>query len=265
MGDNPAFTVWIGYDSREAVCSEVASHSIRRRTNSPVDIRFLKHRELRKSGCFARPWMIHGEDGETIDVLDGKTFSTEFSHTRFLVPHLMGYKGWALFIDADIICLSDVKRLFALCDDRFAIMCVKHIYPPRRDDTKMDGRAQRFYHRKNWSSFVLWNCGHPANKEITPEKVNFMTGRDLHAFSWLKDESIGSLPYTYNFISGVSPSLPPERSGIPDFMHYSDGGPWFEECADVPYAEWWRSEYEHYQRNGAGNKFSEIPTTRFEA
>lgn len=197
-------------------------------------------------------------------MLDGKTFSTEFSHTRFLVPHLQQYKGWALFMDADMVFLSDIKKLFALCDDKYAVMCVKHVYPKLKDSTKMDGRAQRHYFRKNWSSFVLWNCAHPANQKITPDLVNFKQGRDLHAFYWLEDELIGSLPPTYNYISAISPKLPPERGGRPDVMHYTDGGPWFDNCQDVAYAKLWVDEYEDWQRYGEGNKYSEIATTRYE-
>lgn len=195
-------------------------------------------------------------------MLDGKTFSTEFSHTRFLVPRLMNYKGWALFIDADMIFLSDVAKVFEMRDNRFAVMCVKHNYPPRRDDVKMDGRTQRFYHRKNWSSFVLWNCNHPANKQVTSELVNFLPGRDLHSFSWLEGSEIGSLPPTYNYIAGISKPLGVNEK--PDVIHYSDGGPWFDECQDVPFADLWTSEYESWQRDGEGNKFTDIPTTKFE-
>lgn len=176
----------------------------------------------------------------------------------------MGYKGWALFMDADMIFLSDINRLFDFCDDRYAVMCVRHIYPPQKDTTKMDGRAQRFYARKNWSSFTLWNCGHPANREITPEKVSFLSGRDLHSFSWLDNTQIGGLPYTYNYIAGVSPNLPLECAGRPAVMHYSDGGPWFDECRDVLHGEWWTEEYEHWQRDGEGNKYSDVPTMRYE-
>lgn len=198
-----------------------------------------------------------------MDLIDSKKFSTEFSHTRFLVPSLMDYNGWALFIDADMLFLCDVEKLFALCDDRFAAMVVKHNHFPV-DGFKMDGREQLRYHRKNWSSFVLWNCGHEANKELTKERVNFMTGRDLHAFSWLEDSLIGALPYSYNYISGVSPKLPPERGGRPDVVHYTDGGPWFENCKDVPYAEWWVEEYEDLQKNGDYEIISDVPATAYE-
>lgn len=229
-----------------------------------VETHYVKHRELRKKGYFNRPWLINGESGEFTDLLDNKSFSTEFSHTRFLVPKLMDYKGWALFMDADMIFLSDIKKLIALCDDKYAVMCVKHVYAPAPESEKMDGRTQRFYHRKNWSSFMLMNCSHPANASLTPERVNFLPGKDLHSFCWLKDNEIGELPITYNYIHGVSPALPAHRGGRPDVVHYTDGGPWFEECQNVKYAQWWLEEYEHWQKKGEGNRYTEVPTMRFE-
>lgn len=251
--------IYLGWDSREEVAASVATHSIRRRTHSNVDIRYLKHRELRKSGNFARPWMIEGSTGDFVDLIDNRPFSTEFSHTRFLVPCLMKYKGWALFADSDMLFLSDIKKLFALCDDQFAVMCVKHNHQPPAK-LKMDGREQLRYFRKNWSSFVLWNCAHSANRILTPEKVSFMRGGDLHSFSWLHDYEIGSLPMTYNYISGVSPKL--VVPGTPDVIHYTEGGPWFDTCKDVPYAELWTDEYEHMQANGA--VISSVPTVAHE-
>lgn len=257
--DKPLLSVFIGYDSREAVCSEVAAHSIRKRTESHVSITYLEHRALAAQGKFYRPWVTMGPEREQYDMLDGKKFSTEFSHTRFLVPDLMEYKGWALFMDADMIFMSDIKKLFELCDDKYAVMCVKHNHIPT-EKTKMDGREQLRYGRKNWSSFVLWNCSHPANKELTVEKVNFLPGRDLHGFSWLDESLIGSLPFTYNYISGVSPKI--EHRQMPAVIHYTDGGPWFPECQNVPYAGTWIEEYESWQSDGS--HVSAVPSAAYE-
>src|SRR5258708_7786886 len=99
-----------------------------------------------------------------------------------------------------------------------SVMCVKHQYPNNVNMTKMDNRTQTIYRRKNWSSFVLWNCGHEANRHLTPERVNFMKGGDLHALSWLHDHQIGELPMTYNFISGVSPKLDRYGQNLPNVI-----------------------------------------------
>lgn len=202
--------------------------------------------------------MIDGATGDFRDLIDGKPFSTEFSHTRFLVPKLMNYKGWALFFDADMIFLSDIEKLLVLLDDKYAVMCVKHNQRIERGTVKMDGREQLAYPRKNWSSFVAWNCGHEMNRQLTPERVNFMTGSDLHGFSWLPDNMIGELPFTYNYISGVSPKLSPGSGYRPDVIHYTEGGPWFDSHKNVPYAQMWIDEYESWQC--AGGSYSDVPS-----
>lgn len=261
MGNNQILPIFIGWDAREAVTADVCAHSITKRTEAQVNIQYLKHRELRKKEVFTRPWLTEGPTGNWIDLIDGRPFSTEFSHTRFLVPHLMNYKGWALFMDSDMIFLSNIKKLFALCNNDYAVMCVKHRHKPKDGTVKMDGRQQLSYHRKNWSSFVLFNCGHPANRHLTPEKVNYMKGSDLHAFTWLKDYEIGELPVTYNYISGVSPRLPADH-GMPDVLHFTEGGPWFDECQDVPYAGTWTDEYEDFQKYGG--TYTNVRTTKFD-
>lgn len=251
------YEIYIGWDSREAIAADVCSHSILKRTQSNIKITYLKHRELRKQGLFCRPWLVDGPTGGWTDLLDNRPFSTEFSHTRFLVPELMNRTGWALFMDSDMIFLSDIKKLFEHCDDKYAVMCVKHQHKPMPNAMKMDGRQQLGYFRKNWSSFFLINCNHPANEALTMEKVNFMKGSDMHSFSWLKDHEIGSLPTTYNYISGVSPKI--QHGKMPDVIHYTEGGPWFEECQDVAYAGTWLAEYEDFQAHGHGG-ISNVPT-----
>lgn len=255
--------VWIGHDSREAICSDVLKHSITRRTSSPLNIQYLKHRELRAKGLFKRKWSIDALTGEWIDDNDTKKFSTEFSHTRFLVPALMNYKGWALFCDSDMIFLSDIQKLFDLCDNKYAVMCVKHLHKPKPGEMKMDGRVNQSYAKKNWSSFMLFNCGHSSNRKLTPAEVGFMSGGDLHSFSWLHDTEIGSLPTSYNFIPGVSPKMPSISGGMPDVLHYTHGGPWFPECQDVAYAGQWMREYEEYQSDG--HTVCDVPTIAFDS
>lgn len=254
--------VYIGWDSREAIASDVCASSIIRHTKHPIKFHYLKHRQLRKDGYFKRPWLIEGDSGEFRDLLDDKPFSTEFSHTRFLVPELQGFKGWALFLDSDMIFQDDIKKLFEMTNQIYAVMCVKHNHEVQTETSKMDGRVQQKYFRKNWSSFVLWNCGHKGNAKLTRDKVTFMPGRDLHSFSWLPDHEIGSLPFNYNFISGISPNLPrftspnaiPEKQTkqlAPSCIHFTEGGPWFEGCKSVPYADLWDKERRIWEDNGA--------------
>ena len=226
--------VFIGYDSREIRAFYVCRHSLVRHASDIVEANPLKHATLRKAGYFNRAW--DERKGVMYDRLDGKPFSTEFAFTRFLVPVLNHYQGWALFMDCDMLIRGDIKEVFDLRDPTKAVMCVKHVHKPKEVE-KMDGVPQEAYRRKNWSSFVLWNCGHAANKCVTPDMVNTQPGSYLHAFEWLEDDLIGSLPVKWNWLEGYSS----ERIK-PKNVHYTRGGPWFPDYRDVAYAEDWRAE-----------------------
>lgn len=215
--------VFIGWDTREDIAYQVAEHSIISRSKD-VDIVPLVQKDLRKVNLYTRP----------IDPLS----STEFTFTRFLIPAIMNYKGWALFMDCDIVLLRDIQELFDLADDRYAVMCAKHDYTAK-EGVKMDGKAQTVYPRKNWSSVFLINCGHPSNKVLTPELVNTETGQYLHRFSWLQDQEIGEISHEWNWLVGVY-SEP--QDGSPKAIHYTEGGPWFKNYRNCEYNREWVNE-----------------------
>src|SRR5215212_3157138 len=89
--------------------------------------------------------------------------SNQFIYSRFLLPHLTGYSGWALYIDGDMLLRADIAALWNLRNESKAVMCVHHDYRTRMR-RKYLGAKNEDYPRKNWSSVVLWNCGHPANR-----------------------------------------------------------------------------------------------------
>ena len=231
--------VYIGYDEGEPKSYAVTRHSLERRSSISLHIRPLNQKTLRHVGLYDRPF--HRDGLTKIDERDGKPFSTEFSFTRFLVPALNLYEGWALFCDGDFLFLDDVAKLFALRDNRYAVMCVKHRHLPE-EKTKMDGRAQTQYHRKNWSSLVLWNCSHSANRNLTPHVVNTSSGQYLHAFSWLMENEIGDLPLGWNYLAGVTKIDPGQIPG--GAIHYTLGTPEFEKYWNTEYAGLWLQEYE---------------------
>ena len=217
--------VFVGYDPREDIAYQVCKHSIARR-NKEVLVRPVVQKELREAGWYTRP----------IDPLS----STEFTFTRFLIPELCDYKGWALFMDCDMILLTDIQELFDQADEKYAVMCVHHDYTPR-EGFKMDGQKQSIYPRKNWSSVMLFNCGHPSNKQINSSVVNNteITGKYLHRFSWLQDSEIGQLSHEWNWLTDWYKE--PE-DGKPKLLHYTEGGPWFENYRDCDYHKEWKIE-----------------------
>jgi lipopolysaccharide biosynthesis glycosyltransferase len=222
--------VFIGWDEREDVVGRVCESSILRHANGGVILNPLQHRKLRHAGLFWREWRI-GDDGQYWDDLDGKPFSTQFSHSRFLTPHLAKQTGaqWAMFVDCDFLFRRDVAELFALADPTKALMCVKH-QQPDTGARKMDGMKQIQYPRKNWSSLMLFNLHHEANARLTPECVNAADGSWLHQFGWLSDDQIGALPGTWNHLATID-----SNDVDPASVHFTLGGPWFDEW---PASKW---------------------------
>lgn len=213
--------VFIGWDSRAAIAYDVAKFSIGRRTKARVRNHALKLEALREDGVLTRP--VERRDGNLWCPISEAPMATEFAISRFAVP-LLQSEGLALFVDCDIICNADIEEVFALADQRFAVQVVKHEQPAAAEGaTKMDGQQQTNYARKNWSSVVLWNCGHPSNQKLTHAVLNTWPGRDLHAFRWLEDSEIGELPKGWNYLVDVNPK--PKRV---ELAHLTLGGPWFK-------------------------------------
>jgi hypothetical protein len=188
-------------------------------------------------GVLTRRW-YRLPGGQMIDEGDGRPFSTEFAFSRFLVPHLTMHAGFALFVDADFLFLADIAALFEMAQDdpSKAVWCVHHDYSPP-DGAKMDGLAQQAYPFKNWSSLMLFNCGHEVNWSLTPREVNTRPGRWLHSFGWLdRDEHLGQLEHSWNWIPGHS-----QEGREPYAVHFTEGGPWHLDprYREVPYASEW--------------------------
>lgn len=241
--------VYIGHDAREQLAFDIACESIERHASKPVRIEAVGMGAAAHKGLYWRPTHVrYTPDGkqQLWDVISDAPMSTAFSIARFLVPHLAGFKGWAVFCDCDFLFRADIAELFALGDERYAVQVVKHHYVTGLNEQKMDSQANPHYRRKNWSSLVLWNCGHPANRQITPEYVNAMTGRELHAFCWLADDLIGGLPFEWNWLE-----LEPKA------VHFTRGTPDMPGWERVAYAEEFRS-YQKGAEHGPSTDEAEV-------
>jgi hypothetical protein len=215
---------YIGWDAREPEAYEVAKYSLTRRASIPVEVTPIKLDDLRAQGLYRR-------DKDPLA-------ATEFTYSRFLTPALAGFSGWALFCDCDFLWLGDIAGLAAYTAVPKAVHCVQHDYRPK-EATKMQGAVQTVYPRKNWSSLMLFNCEHPAVRALTPEVVNRESGAFLHRMQWADDADIGSLPVEWNWLEGWNEK---PAQGTPKVVHFTRGGPWFEQWQDVDYGELWRAE-----------------------
>lgn len=189
--------IFIGYDSRQALSFNVLQHSIIARSSVPVSIipLVLETLPLKRSGL------------------------TPFSWSRFLVPYLCDYEeGPALFMDADMLCLCDIKELLDLYDPAYAVMVSKN------------------KHKFEWASLMLFNTGHPYNDDLTPEVVE--TSRALHGLQWLGEDHVGELPGKYNFLAGYDDPISDAK-----IVHYTQGLPIYPETEGTPYAAEWKAEH----------------------
>ena len=211
--------VFIGYDPREAVSYSVLAYSIQARAAQPVSIAPLMLSQLR--GVLTR-------ERHPLQ-------STDFSFSRFLVPHLSGYAGWSLFMDCDMLMLDDIASLWQLRDERCAVMAVKHNHVPK-ETVKFLGEPQSKYEKKNWTSVMLFN--NARCRALTPDYVNAASGLELHQFKWLQsDDLIGALPDRWNHLVGYNP---PRRDAA--VVHYTLGGPYFDDYRNCEYSKEWFAE-----------------------
>lgn len=238
--------IFIGYDSKEPIAYHVLAHSIITRASGPVTITPLVQPVLRAAGLYTRA--------------RGATESTEFSMTRFLVPYLAGYKGDAIFMDCDMLCLGDIYELVDhVQKDRWerakirvrasaagervdreksgaaSVWVCQHEYQPTAS-VKFLGQVNVPYPRKNWSSLMYFDCARCT--VLTPARVNILSGLELHRFSWLDDGHVGSLPLEWNWLVGEYAPSPAVKN-----IHYTLGGPYFEDYRTCDYAAEWMEAY----------------------
>lgn len=224
--------VFVGYDSREDIAWQVCRHSMVRHASAPLSVIPLRQDSLRELGLYTRP--------------ADASASTEFSLTRFLTPFLSAQDGWVLFCDCDFLFTGDVLEVFEGLDPYKAVYCVQHDYTPVHA-VKMDGKKQTTYPRKNWSSFMLFNCAHPDVQALTPDVVNAASPAFLHRLEWIKDPAaIGNLDVQWNFLEGEYA----KPAQTPRVIHYTNGGPWFAEWCDCDYADLWLEERALFEASG---------------
>lgn len=226
---NRSFNVYIGYDVNEHIAAEVCAFSLKRRTDQlcPPKVTYLKSADIPEFTREREP-----------------TQATDFTYTRFMIPFLEGYKGWSVFCDCDFLFLGDVMDLVYRCPEDKAIAVVQH--PPYIPHTsvKMDGKPQVPLYRKNWASLIVYNNQHIANRKLTPLYVNDVKpGKVMHQFAWLNDDEIQGLPLEWNCLDNYYLLESPKA------IHYTDGGPWFDNYKHTTYSALWEQEYESYKQH----------------
>jgi len=224
---NKSLRIFVGLDSSHPIAYEVCKFSIEKNTKLSLSIIPINKHTVR-------------EYNRTTD----STESTDFSFARFFTPYCSNYTGISIFVDGDFLFLDDIENLINLYDDRFAVMCCKHNYVPR-NETKMDGKLQTRFPKKNWSSLMMFNNEHHKIRTLNPLTINGQSGAFLHQFKYLDDNEIGSLPLQWNWLVGWYKE---PIDGKPSALHFTEGGPWLKEYKNVEYADVFDSYRKNYER-----------------
>ncbi len=211
--------IFVGFDQREAIAYHVFCQSLIEKSSELLQITPLalsnlsNYREVHTDG------------------------SNAFIYSRFLVPYLNNFKGWAIFVDGDMVIQSDITELWNLRDSTKAIQVVKHDYKTKAN-IKYLGNRNQDYPRKNWSSVILWNCEHPSNRILTPELIQSKDGAYLHRFSWIDNEDVGELESCWNWLASEFSPNPNAK-----IIHYTLGTPCFKDYKKSEMADHWHEAH----------------------
>lgn len=181
--------IFIGMDSRQPIAYTVLQHSLVSRASQPVLVSplILSQLPVQRRGL------------------------TDFSFSRYLVPYLCDYQGWALFMDADFLCKADIYELLALADPQYAVQVVQH--------------AMTF----EWPSLMLFNCA--ACRTLT---LDYVAEQQPQQLQWGK---VGALPAEWNFLVGYDRPNQPVK-----LVHYTQGIPAFLEMKGTDFYDDWHAE-----------------------
>lgn len=201
--------VYVGWDCRDPRALDVCLFSIQRHASDLVEIVSLK------------PKAVSALCGPDPDPQRAKQ-----ALARYLVPALNAFEGWAAFVSSDILFQADIYELWQHRDPSFAVMGVPAASPDG------DGSVLR-------SSLLLWNCGHPANRHLTPDAVAGKEPEELARFAWLQRNMIGALPSAWCWREDASdPDLAPKA------IEFAPRKPWISGADICRYADRWQDEAE---------------------
>ncbi len=210
--------IFIGNDSRYPQATKVCRKSILNHNNTHKIVSLVK-KDLKKIG-------VYGRD-------DIANESTEFSFTRFYVPLVNNWNDIAVFCDNDFLWKCDPKELLKYLDNK-PVAVVKHDLKEVKEN-KMDGVKNKMYPKKCWSSLMVFNCRKLKNI-LTKDYLDNASAKELHQFEWIDEDQIAEIPIEYNHLVGYYKPHDNIKA-----IHYTNGGPWFDEYKNGELSEeWWK-------------------------
>ena len=186
--------IFVGFDDRQWISFTTLASSIYKTAKRPVAI---------------TPLIL-----ETLPIT--RRGLTPFTFSRFLVPWLCDYSGPAIFMDADMLLVSDITELEEEIKEEVAVSVVQSL------------------EQYEQSSFMLFNCDHPSHKKLTPDVVQ-ETAMNLHGLEWVEKDEVGSLEPKWNQLIGYQQVDLNEGN-----LHFTMGIPAFKETSTSEGASLWQ-------------------------
>ena len=189
--------IFVGADRSQLLAVKVLEFSIARRTDLKVSVRSMHDLDL----------------PDPKDIRQGKR--TGFSFTRFAIPALAGRQGRALYLDADMLVLRDLRELYDLPFGGAKVL-IQEDLPQRAQHWGKPGAPKK---RIKQCSVMLLDCAAldwDASKIIAGLDGRYTYEDLMFDLCVLAPHEIGySIPFAWN-------SLETYEAGVTGLIHYTD-------------------------------------------
>jgi len=136
MKSDEPIRVFVGADRSQALAVPVLEYSIKRHTTAKVEVIPMLDLPV--------PAPIDPRNGQR----------TGFSFSRFCIPKLTGYKGRAIYMDADMLVFSDIRELWDIPFDGAKIVIQKEVKFEEQSTAKVGAPKKR----KKQCAVMLLDC-----------------------------------------------------------------------------------------------------------
>lgn len=203
MGNDEVIRVYVGADRSQLLAVPVLEYSIKRHTTAKVEVIPMLDLPV--------PVPKDPRNGQR----------TGFSFSRFCIPKLAGYKGKAIYMDADMLVFKDIRSLWNLPFNGAKILIQEEV--KFTDVTMAKENAPKV--RKKQCAVMLLDC---ENLDWDVEKI--VQGLDDGQYNYdqlmselciLPESEVGySVPFEWNSLEHYDPTT--------CLIHYTDMGtqPW---------------------------------------
>lgn len=136
MQNSELIRVFVGTDRSQALAVSVLEHSIKRHTNTSVEVIPMLDLPV--------PTPKDPRNGQR----------TGFSYSRFCIPKLAGYQGKAIYLDPDMLVFGDISELWTIPFDNAKVVIQEEVKFSEESTQKIGAPKMR----KKQCSVMLLDC-----------------------------------------------------------------------------------------------------------